>query len=189
MIVTDNIYTPSKRIEEIFVERTGHHQRLIKRNLLLMTGYLNLSETSLLNIAINHDESKLKEPERIAYIWMNWVFYCRNNNIRFDLSDDIKTIIAQGHLHHITNNLHHPESHQNINHMTNLNIVEMVCDWTAISQELSINNGSCLSWATKEIDKKWQFSDEMKIFIFSTIHELDKRIESTIKEDTFYKSM
>jgi len=186
MIVTDDIHTPSKEIEKIFVERTRYHQRLIKRNLLLMTRYLNLSKKSLLNIAINHDESKFKEPERIAYIWMNWVFYCKDNNIHFYLSNDIKAIIEQGHLHHITNNLHHPESHQNINNMSELNIVEMICDWTAINEELSINNGSCLSWATKEIDKKWQFSDEMKIFIFSTIHELDKRKECI--RDNIYQS-
>jgi len=183
MIVVNDIYHPSNQIEKIFIKRTRYHQFLIKRNLLLMTGYLNFSKQSLLTIADNHDESKLKEPERTAYIWMNWAFYCKSHNISFHLSDDTKTIVEQGHLHHITTNLHHPESHQNMNHMSHLNIVEMICDWTAISEELSIDNGSSLLWATKEIDKKWQFSDEMKAFIFSTINELDRR-----KQDNFFQS-
>ena len=140
-----------------------------------MKGFLNLSKNLLLSTAKNHDESKFKEPERKAYILMNWDFYCKKKKIKFDLSKDIETIIKIGHLHHITHNLHHPEAHKNINTMSTLHIVEMVCDWTAISEELSVSEGSCLPWATREIDKKWQFSLEMKTFIFSVIHELDWR--------------
>lgn len=43
------------------------------------------------------------------------------------------------------NNRHHPESkaHDNSN-MTMLDLIEMVCDWTAISQEYG--NLSCKKW-------------------------------------------
>jgi hypothetical protein len=164
-----------KYIEKNFVERTRYHQYLVKKNLLLMTGYFNLSKKTLLNTAIQHDESKFKEPERTAYMWMNWGFYCKKNHIDFPFSNDIKNVIALGHQHHISNNLHHPEAHQNINHMRIIDIVEMVCDWTAISEELGVKHGSCLGWVRHEIDKKWQFSTEMKDFIFTTIHELNKR--------------
>jgi hypothetical protein len=54
-----------------------------------------------------------------------------------------------------------------------LDLVEMVCDWTAIAQE---NGGdrSARGWAERNI-ARWSFSRPMRGFIFLTIDELDRR--------------
>lgn len=59
--------------------------------------------------------------------------------------------------------------------MSNLDIIEMVADWTAISQEQNADKGTCLTWAELNLDKKWCFSSEKKELIYKTIHEIDYR--------------
>lgn len=175
MKIIENIGAPSKEMEELFHERTRYHQSLVRHNLLIMEGYLNLRKEQLVSMADHHDISKYANPERIGYIWMNWMFYCKKNNIYFHETKAIKDIVRHSHLHHIKHNSHHPESHLATEDMTSLNLVEMVCDWTAMSQELGINQGSCIEWARENIDKKWNFSNNKKELIFAIIKELDKR--------------
>ena len=51
-------------------------------------------------------------------------------------------------------------------------MVEMVCDWTAMSQEYG--EKSCRKWVTENIDKKFKFSEERKKEIWEVIEYLDK---------------
>ena len=167
------IFSPTEEMEKIFISRSNLHRLLVKENLLLMTGYLNLSFDRLTEAAEQHDLSKFNEPERIAYMWMTWKYYCNNKGNTFNFSPEIEEMVTQGWLHHIQNNAHHPEAHESPDLMNDIHIVEMVCDWTAIAQEN--NNNSCLNWAKINIDKKWNFSLSKKHFILTTIHELDYR--------------
>ncbi len=170
-IVAHNI----TEIEQIFMVRSHLHRALVKKNLLLMDGYLGLSLESLSEAAEFHDLSKFREPERNAYKWMTWIYHCKKNGITFTNSKYIQEIITAGWQHHIKNNKHHPEAHQTPEVMSDLDIVEMVCDWTAIAQENNEDNGSCLAWAKMNINKKWHFSSSKKNLIFATISELDYR--------------
>ena len=43
--------------------------------------------------------------------------------------------------------------------MSSLDLVEMVCDWTAMSQEYK--QGSCIGYVKENIDK-WGFSEAKK---------------------------
>jgi hypothetical protein len=162
-------------MEQLFVERTQLHQTWVQKNLLLMTGYLDLPFAVLDEAAAQHDQSKFNEPERTAYIWLTWLYHCKNNDIPFDYPCGVEAIVLHGWQHHIRSNSHHPEAHASPDNMSDLEIVEMVCDWTAISQELNLNGGSCMPWARLHIDKKWRFSSARKDLIFATIRELDKR--------------
>lgn len=165
----------SAEMEEIFVVRAKLHRSLVKKNLLMMQGYFGLSKELLHKTAELHDLSKYKSPERLAYIWMTWMYHCKNHGIGFQYPVGIEAVVQQGWQHHITHNTHHPESHADLNKMSTLDIVEMVCDWTAISQENNPDEPSCMSWAIDNIDKKWHFSLSQKKIIFATIQELDKR--------------
>lgn len=165
----------SAEMEEVFVARAKLHRSLVKKNLLMMQGYLGLSKELLHKTADLHDLSKYESSERVAYIWMTWMYHCKSEGISFQYPIDIEAVVQQGWQHHITHNAHHPESHADLNQMSFLDIVEMVCDWTAISQENTPNNPSAMAWAIDNLDKKWNFSDLQKKLIFSTIEELDKR--------------
>jgi hypothetical protein len=170
-----HIHQISNEMEKIFIARAKLHRLLVKKNLLMMQGYLDLSPEVLIKRAQSHDLSKYKTSERLAYTWMTWMYYCKNHGIAFEYPTGVEKIVQQGWQHHITHNAHHPEAHDDPNNMSNLDIVEMVCDWTAISQENDSDNASCFSWASANIDKKWNFSAAQKNFIFATIHELDRR--------------
>jgi hypothetical protein len=168
-----SIFNPTEEMEQIFIARSNLHRSLVKKNLLLMAGYENLSLDQLDELAEQHDLSKFNEPERIAYLWITWKYHCNNKGTAFNYLPEIEEVVTKGWLHHIQNNSHHPEAHESLDLMSDIHIVEMVCDWTAIAQEN--NNNSCLTWANMNIDKKWNFSLAKKNFIFKTIHELDKR--------------
>lgn len=161
----------TEEMERLFIARLNLHRDLVRNNLILMAGYSNLSFELLFDRAEQHDISKFKHPERIAYLYITWKYH---HNIS-SYPESINKQIEHGWLHHIQNNRHHPEAHQNINKMTELDIVEMVCDWTAIAQENDGNNSSCMSWAMENIDKKWCFSSVLKSHIFAAIYELDMR--------------
>lgn len=179
-----NLVKPSQQMKQVFSERTRLHRLLVQKNLLRMEGYLNLPRAVLSEVAASHDQSKLAEPERTAYIWMTWMYHCKNNGISFSYPPGVEAIVLQGWQHHLHHNWHHPEAHANLNAMSSLNIVEMVCDWTAISQEQNLKDGSCLQWAKANIDKKWNFSQAKKKLIFATIYELDQRNQVLIKEES-----
>lgn len=159
----------------LFIKRLHLHQHLVKTNLLAMEGYLNLTNKLLFETAQIHDISKLAEPERHAYLWITWQYHCKKNNIEFQIPNTLQQQIRDGWLHHIQHNRHHPEAHTDHNQMNELDIVEMVCDWTAIAQENAGNKSSCKEWAINHIDNKWHFSKSTKSLIFATILELDQR--------------
>lgn len=162
----------------LFIKRMQFHQSLVRKYLLLMEGYLNLSKSLLLDVAEQHDQSKFEEPERTGYIWITWMYYCKSQNISFQYPIHVKESVFSAWNHHVINNRHHPEFHENPNLMLNLDMVEMVCDWMAVSHE---NKTNCMNWALENLDKKWSFSKSTKEIIFSTIKELEKRIKVSRK--------
>jgi hypothetical protein len=162
-------------MEQLFTERTKRHQALVQKNLLRMVGYLDLPFALLNELAAKHDQSKFIEPERTAYIWLTWFYHCKNQGIPFHYPAGVDAVVFYGWQHHIHSNLHHPEAHASPDTMCTVDIVEMVCDWTAISQEQNLNGGSCMQWAKLNMAKKWHFSAKQKDRIWATIRELDKR--------------
>lgn len=78
--------------------------------------------------------------------------------------------------HHVTSNRHHPDSHANPNDMSDVDLIEMVCDWTAMAQEFGQDGGSARGWADKTVGKRVAFNEEKRRFIYRVIEELDKQI-------------
>lgn len=162
-------------METYFYRRTQQHIERVKNNMLLMEGYKNLAYDTLFERGSLHDKSKLSVPEREGYIWLTWWHYCKKQGIYFKYPEGIEELVQEACNHHLKNNLHHPESHKNVDEMEDIDIVEMVCDWTAMSQEY--NQKSCLSYVKENIDK-WGFSVKTKQDIFLTIDELNKRLST-----------
>jgi len=75
--------------------------------------------------------------------------------------------------HHMTTNRHHPDFHNDPNEMSDVDIIEMVCDWTAMAQEFDEGGGSAKSWADKTIGRRVQFNDDRKQLVYATIQRLD----------------
>jgi Family of unknown function (DUF5662) len=78
--------------------------------------------------------------------------------------------------HHVPVNRHHPEFHADPNDMSDVDLIEMVCDWTAMSQEFGQDGGSARGWADKTIGKRVAFDEDRRLFVYQMIEELDRRI-------------
>jgi len=123
-----------------------------------------------------HDASKFEEDERIPYIWLTEFHRCRQINEPFTYPSGIESTVKLAIEHHVTNNRHHVEFHPNPNDMSNVDIIEMVCDWTAMAQELEQNGGSARGWADKSIGQRINFNDNRRKLIYSTIDLLDSAL-------------
>lgn len=65
--------------------------------------------------------------------------------------------------------------------MTEVDLIEMVCDWTAMSQEFGQDGGSARGWADKTIGKRVDFDTPNAQFIYRMIADLDKQIDAKRK--------
>jgi hypothetical protein len=153
--------------EKMFDYRTNMHIELVKKAADQIASanpeFREFDGTELMQRAEVHDASKFEEPERSAYIELNW---------RKFKGDEAKTPeIDKAVLHHITTNRHHPEFGKepikgkptDASEMTNLDIAEMVADWQGMSEELKTNTAR--EWYEAEGDKRWIFTPEQKALI------------------------
>src|SRR5262249_52734563 len=120
-----------------------------------------------------HDLSKFEESERPGHIWLTWVYQCKETDTPFEVVPEISGLIGRALWIHRNRNAHHPEAHASPDSMSVADLVEMVCDWTAIAQERH-DVGSSRPWAEANISR-WAFSIATREFIFRTIDELDRR--------------
>src|SRR5262249_44049812 len=119
-----------------------------------------------------HDLSKYSDRERLGYIWLTWMY--EQQGKRFEVPNGVADLVEQSLRTHRERNAHHPEAHRSPDTMSVLDLVEMVCDWTAIAQENEGDGGSARVWAERNISR-WGFSRSTRTFIFLTIDELDRR--------------
>jgi len=62
--------------------------------------------------------------------------------------------------------------------MSDIDLIEMVCDWTAIAQELGDNRSSARQWADRTIGNRehFNFGEAKKQFIYRVIDDLDRQL-------------
>ena len=156
---------------DYFYKRTDEHILRVRRNLYLWTFvYPEWSEVFLSRGDI-HDLSKYKEPERTPYIWRTWQGYCEKNNLPFSYPDGMEQQTRDAIFHHITHNRHHPEWHPDPDEMTKVDLIEMVSDWKAMSQEF--NEKSPMGFADKVLGRRFKFSEDKCNEIRYLISRLD----------------
>ena len=53
--------------------------------------------------------------------------------------------------------------------MSDVDIIEMVCDWTAMALEFGQDGGSARGWADKTIGQRVEFNHDRQRLIYSTV--------------------
>ncbi len=79
--------------------------------------------------------------------------------------------------HHVTTNRHHADFHLNPHDMTDVDLIEMVCDWTAMSQKFQQDCGSARGWADKTIGHRLQLNNDRREFVYRMIELLDSNLD------------
>ena len=162
----------TEKMKAFYEERTKKHiDRVIKNIQKVAVNSPHREE--LIQRGKDHDASKYGEFEKPLYIWLTEFHRCKNEGIDFKYPDGAEEKVDEATGHHVHINKHHPEAHESINDMNEVDIIEMVCDWTAMAQELGDENGSARSWADKNVGTKWKFNDGQKQLIYDTIEALE----------------
>lgn len=171
---------PTAEMVDNFINRTALHTGLVSKNLsYFIEHYESLEEPEdkmmweLIHRSKTHDASKYEEPEYTPYLWLTEFHRCKNLGIPFEYPPGVEAEVKQATWHHIHHNSHHPEYHADINKMPLVDILEMICDWTGMAEELG-EGTSAKPWATKVVGHKFKFDDHQKKIIFDNIELLDK---------------
>lgn len=124
-----------------------------------------------------HDASKFGPEEYVPYVWLTEFHRCRRLGEPFSYPVGMEERVRNAIAHHVTTNRHHPEFHDDPNNMTDVDLIEMVCDWAAMSQEFGQDGGSARGWADKTIGNRVRLNDDRKQFLYSMIDLLDSNLD------------
>ncbi|MCP4604443.1 MAG: hypothetical protein GY847_28630 [Proteobacteria bacterium] len=160
---------------KFYERRTNEHIGLVRKCLTLLVVVTEPGE-ELIDRGKTHDASKFDSDERIPYVWLTEYHRCRRNGESFEYPAGVEEKVKQAVKHHVTSNRHHSRFHSDPNEMSDIDLIEMVCDWTAMAQEFSQDGGSARGWADKTIGKRVAFNAEKREFIYKIIEELDRQI-------------
>jgi hypothetical protein len=166
---------PTPEMVAFYERRTNEHIERVRRCLTLLAGGTGCGE-ELIERARAHDASKFGREERIPYVWLTEYHRCRRCGEPFEYPAGVAERVKLAIRHHVTTNRHHPEFHAAPNDMSDMDLIEMVCDWTAMAQEFGEEGGSARAWADRTIGKRVAFSPEKRRFIYQVIEELDRLI-------------
>ena len=186
----DESITNQKR--EWFVDRTNRHIDLVRKSAHKIVGSYPEFK-ALLDQVKHHDESKFNEPEMTPYIGISWSHKIGNETGNKPAPTKEEN---EATLHHITTNSHHPEYHLkgereanisdqskkcvDVSSMPDLDIVEMVADWQAMSEELGTNTSR--QWFNKVQDVRWQFSQH-QVKLIDTILKVFEDTNESVNEE------
>lgn len=170
---------PTQEMVAFFVRRTNEHIERVRRCLMLLARVTPHGE-QLLERAELHDASKFGAEERIPYVWLTEYHRRRRNGEPFEYPQGMVERVKRAIHHHVTSNRHHPEFHADPNDMSEVDLIEMVCDWTAMAQEFGQEGGSARGWADKTIGKRVAFSAEKRQFIYRMIEQLDRQLADNL---------
>ena len=173
---------PTEAMIRFYDERTHAHIARVQRCLRLLAAVTPYRD-ELLQRAETHDASKFTDAERVPYIWLTEYHRCRWRNIPFAYPDGMEQRVREAVKHHVHANRHHPEFHADPNDMTDVDLIEMVCDWTAMALEFDQDGGSARGWAEQTVGKKLHFNATKRSFIFATIALLDEQLQRDASSD------
>lgn len=163
---------PTPEMVAFYERRTNEHIERVRECLSVMASVTDHAD-ELRERARVHDASKFGEEERLPYIWLTEFHRCRRGGEPFAYPDGMAERVDAAIRHHVSTNRHHPEFHADPNEMTDVDLIEMVCDWTAMSQELGQDDGSARGWADKTLGTRLRLNDERRTFVYRMIELLD----------------
>jgi hypothetical protein len=168
---------PTTEMTARYVEHTRNHIARVAENLekvAIHPAFESIAD-ELRQRAVTHDESKFSPEEKFAKTWLIERKRCENANEPFVYPSGVEEEIESAERIHVTSNRHHPEYHSDINVMTDVDIIEMVCDWTAMAQASGENNGDASPWALRVVGNTCQFDEYRRTLIFRVIELLDSQ--------------
>lgn len=127
--------------DRILTEEEQKTNMETKQHIANVQIFINKVQEALASRAVNHDLSKLSDPELPLFTEVTHKLAgCTYN------SDEYKEFLKKlkpALDHHYAKNKHHPEHYANgINDMTLIDLIEMFCDWKAAT--LRHNDGNLL---------------------------------------------
>jgi len=168
---------PTREMVAFYERRTNEHIERVRRCLAVMASVTEYG-AELSERALAHDASKFGTEERIPYIWLTEFHRCRRTGEPFSYPDGMEDHVRTAINHHMTTNRHHPDFHTDPNEMTDVDLIEMVCDWTAMSQEFGQDGGSARGWADKTFSERLNLSKDRRRFVYTMIELLDSNLNS-----------
>ncbi len=168
---------PTQEMVAFYERRTKEHIERVRRCLHVMASITGNAD-ELNERARVHDASKFGPEERIPYVWLTEFHRCRRSGEAFTYPDGMEQRVRAAVDHHMTVNRHHPDFHTDPNDMTDVDLIEMVCDWTAMSQEFGEDGGSARGWADKTIGERLRLNDDRREFVYAMIEILDSNFDS-----------
>ena len=150
---------------KMHIEDTLLHKKFFNEACLKMIDYLykmrrDDDTLELARRCIVHDNSKLTDEEINLFLQLSEEV----SGHKRQLTEQHKALLAV----HWKNNRHHPEYHDNCNNMSEIDIIEMVCDWSARSMQFKNN---AVEYAVETARKRFSFNDEMfeKILMYCRV--------------------
>lgn len=181
--MTSDEHRPTVEMVSFFERRTRAHIERVRKCLEAMAEVTEFGAELRIR-ARDHDASKFEAEEQIPYTWLTEFHRCRHSGEPFEYPEGMESLVQEAIEHHLTSNRHHPEFHADPNEMSAVDLIEMVCDWTAMSQEFNQDGGSARGWADKTIGHRVQFNDEKRTFIYAMIELLDRQLAGEGPRDT-----
>jgi hypothetical protein len=180
---------PTREMREWFDKRTGEHLARVRKYCKKIHDYDPKRFSSLIQRGKDHDQSKFGAVELDPYIYITWMYKCKNDGKKFDCPRGMKKRMHEATEHHVNSNRHHPEYFgrdekvvsKGERHaptstlvkaykMGDQDIAEMVADWCSVSEEMGNNPRT---WAKRTIEEgkgqRWLFSQEQKDLIYEVI--------------------
>ena len=167
-------HQPTAEMVAFFERRTREHIARVADCLAIIASATEHGD-ELRERARCHDRSKLGPEERVPYTWLTEFHRCRRAGQPFSYPDGMEERVRAAIDHHLATNRHHPEFHADPSEMTDVDLIEMVCDWTAMAIEFGQDGGSARGWAEKTIGTRLPLNEERRRFVFAMIELLDSR--------------
>lgn len=147
--------------KEQVINETHEHITTVAKFLAQMIG-------TLLTRALEHDDSKLKNPELDVFV--EYTPKLKNSTYG---SDEYKGFLKGMKValdHHYANNRHHPEYQKDgIGGMNLVDLIELLCDWKAAT--IRHANGDIMK--SIEINtKRFNLSDQLKNVLKNTVKDM-----------------
>ena len=132
--------------------------------------YLNILICELVKRIIQHDASKLEDPE--VSVFEKFTPLLKGSTFGSDEYSQFLKEMKPALDHHYATNRHHPEFHKDgVKGMTLIDLLELLADWKSASERHA--NGDI--YKSIELNqKRFGYSDELKQIFINTIDEMLK---------------
>lgn len=166
----DGLFESDGRLRKPTEDELVKHDADTRKHIEQVATFLHTVIDALRQRAIDHDRSKLEEPERSAYA----VVIPQLSGLEYGSEEHRKVLgmMKPAIRHHQQSNRHHPEYHGRATGVAGMNlvdVVEMVADWKAAS----MRGGDDFKKSLKVSLKRFGIGDELASIIANTAELFD----------------